>query len=213
MKNKRTTSNDGPELRNLHIPFEIRQEGEDGPVKLDGYAVKYNQRSHTMYDYWGDAFTEEFAAGAFDESLLERNQKALWNHDSGKPLGSVAAGTMDLVSDNVGLRYIIEPPSNTWGNDAIESIKRGDVDGSSFAFKALDDIWSIVEIDGEEVYKRTILKAEVREVSPTTFPAYPDSSVGTREFKCREYVKTPGAEKRQRLTLIIDTMIGGSTNG
>ena len=205
---QRTPTN---ERRNLHLPIELRQEGENESARIEGTAVEYNKHSVIMRDYWGDKFVEEFAVGAFDESLQRKDQKGLWNHDTGKPLGSVAAGTMQLFSDGVGLRYVITPPNNTWGRDALESIGRGDVDGSSFMFRALDDQWSLITIDGEEIYKRTILKAEVFEVSPTTFPAYPDSEAGTRELKCREYVGTPSAEKRKRLMLAIEieTTIGG----
>lgn len=206
MNNKRSPTR---EERNLHLPIELRAADDGESKRIEGTAVEYNKHSLVMRDYWGDKFVEEFAVGAFDESLQARNQKGLWNHDTGKPLGSVAAGTMQIFTDSTGLRYMIDPPNNTWGADAVESIGRGDVDGSSFAFRALDDMWSIIELDGEEIYKRTILKADLYEVSPTTFPAYPDSQVGTREIKCRELVVNPDAEKRQRLELEIETILGG----
>lgn len=165
--------------------IEIRAMDDPGAESrtIQGYAVKYNLNSEVMMDYWGDKFVETFAEGAFDESLRSKDQKCLWNHDTSAPLGSVRANTLQLQSDSVGLYYEDEVPDNSWGNDALESIRRGDVDGSSFAFRATDDAWAIVEIDGEEVYKRTILRAELYEVSPTTFPAYPDSEVNARSFR------------------------------
>lgn len=173
------------ELRKYQqLPVEIRATATNEESRIiSGYAVKYNMRSEIMCDYWGDQFVEEFAPGAFDEALQRGDQKCLWNHDSNYPLGAVRANTLSLTSDNDGLHYEADVPRNTWGNDALESIGRGDVDGSSFMFRALNDQWSMIDIDGDEIYKRTIIKADIYEVSPTTFPAYPDSEVNVREFK------------------------------
>lgn len=191
------------EVRNYTSKLEIRND-ESGTLKtIDGYAVKYNQESETMLDWYGDKFVEVFAEGAFDESIKTRNQKGLWNHDTSKPLGSVKSNTMTLLSDNVGLRYTLSPPNNTWGKDAVESITRGDVDGSSFAFRVLEggEMWSLIEKDGVDIYKRTIMKAEISEVSPCTFPAYPDSTTSTREFKCRNKVLNKNNLRRKKILL------------
>lgn len=204
----------GPEKRNYLVKIpEIRQmKNDDGKEysQIDGYAVMYNKRSDIMYDYWGDPWVERFAVGAFVDSLTERNQKALWNHEWSMPLGSVRAGTLGLMDGDEGLKYVIDIPNNTWGNDAAESIGRGDTDGSSFQFRASEDMWEIIKIDGEEIYQRTVLKAELYEVSPCTYPAYPDSTSEARSIKCRDHVKNIDVEKRRRLSVAIDTMIGGN---
>ena len=64
-----------------------------------------------------------------------------------------------------------------------ESVKRGDVDGSSFGFICLEDKWSKVQHEGEEMYKRSVVKAELLEVSPCTFPAYDSSQINCRSFE------------------------------
>jgi len=195
----------------MAIP-EVRQMGDEGKeyTQIEGYAVMYNKQSEIMYDYWGDGFVERFAAGAFTESLAERNQKALWNHNWSMPLGSVKAGTLGLMDGTDGLRYLIDIPNNTWGHDAAESIGRGDTDGTSFGFRALEDMWEITQIDGEDVYIRTVMKAELYEVSPCTMPAYPDSTSEARSIKCRDHVKNVDMDKRRRLSVAIKTMIGGN---
>ncbi len=48
------------------------------------------------------------------------------------------------------MNYDIDLPNNTWGNDVRESVKRGDVDGSSFGFICLEDKWSKVQHEGED---------------------------------------------------------------
>jgi|AntDeeMinimDraft_6_1070357.scaffolds.fasta_scaffold04826_3 HK97 family phage prohead protease len=186
------------EKRNRSTDIELRELEEGKNRTIGGYALKYSQRSEILTDYWGDEFVEEFAAGAFDKSLKERNQKALWNHKSELPLGSVKSGTLRFNSDSTGLNYDIDLPNNSWGDDALESIKRGDVDGSSFAFTVIDDKWSEVEIEGRTILKRTVLEAEINEVSPCTFPAYSSSEIKMRSLKDYKNEK----EKRKRLILL-----------
>lgn len=174
MKNKET--------RHLSTRIETRAK-KDGKAKgLHGYAVEYNKESKPMLDIWGDEFVEEVAPEAFAESLQERNQVALFNHNVDLILGSVKAGTLQLTSDNTGLNFDIDLPGTTAGHDCWESVNRGDIDGVSFTFRAIDDKWSEVERDGKTILKRTILKADLFEISPCTFPAYPDSQVSCRSL-------------------------------
>jgi HK97 family phage prohead protease len=201
------------EKRIYNIPItEIRQLKDDDDneySQIEGFAVMYNKNSDILKDYWGDSFVERFAIGAFKDSLAERNQKALWNHEWSKPLGSVKSGTLGLMDGSDGLRYLIDIPNNSWGHDAAESIGRGDTDGTSFGFRAIEDMWEITEIDGEDIYMRTVLRAELYEVSPCTYPAYPDSTSEARSIKCRDHIKKNDEEKRRRLSMAIETMIGG----
>lgn len=168
------------QFSNLNI--EVRAAGEGEKRTIGGFAVKYNSPT-LIVDRWGDKFLEEISSGAFDESLKERNQKALWNHDSSKPLGSVKSSTLRFNSSSEGLNYDIDIPNNSWGNDVYESVQRGDVDGSSFGFICLENKWSKVMHEGEEIYKRSIIKASLFEVSPCTFPAYESSEISCRSFE------------------------------
>lgn len=168
------------QIENLNI--EIRADEENNKRTIGGYAVKYNSPT-LIVDRWGDKFLEEISVGAFDESLNTKRQKGLWNHESSKPLGSVKSGTLRFNSDTTGLNYDIDVPNNSWGNDVFESVQRGDVDGSSFGFICLENKWSKVMHEGEEIYKRSIIKAELLEVSPCTFPAYDSSEIGCRSFE------------------------------
>lgn len=171
------------------VTIEVRKatEGEEGNT-IGGYAVKYNTPM-LIVDRWGDKYMEEIAAGCFDESLNRCKEagneiKALWNHDTSRPLGSTKTDTLRFdTADTTGLAYDIDLPNNTWGNDVKESVRRGDVDGSSFGFVCQDDRWSKVEHEGEQIYKRSIVKAELREVSPCTFPAYNSSEISCRSFE------------------------------
>lgn len=183
--------------------IEVRAISDGEKRTIGGYAVKYNTPT-LMRDRWGDEFLEEISPGAFDKALQSRNQKALWNHDTSKPLGSVSAGTLRFNSDTSGLNYDIDLPNNTWGNDAYESVQRGDVDGSSFGFRCINDVWSKIQYEGREVYKRSIVEAELFEVSPCTFPAYESSEISCRSLETfKEDIKK---HDELRKKLIIQTL-------
>ena len=55
------------------------------------------------------------------------------------------------------------------GNDALVSIRRGDVDDVSFSFVTVEDAWS--QESGESVPTRTLMKVRLLDVSPVAFPA------------------------------------------
>lgn len=190
--------------------IEVRANEDSEKRTIGGYAVKYNSPT-LIIDRWGDKFLEEVSSGAFDESLKENKQKALWNHDTSKPLGSCKSGTLRFNSNTDGLNYDIDIPNNSWGNDAFESVQRGDVDGSSFGFVCLENKWSKVMHEGEEIYKRSIMKADIYEVSPCTFPAYESSEISCRSFeKIKTEIQKPKDDLEvERLRNKILNMEGG----
>ena len=196
--------NDVKEIRKIQVnKLEVRTiEGSENSV-VGGYVNKFNQQSEIMRDYWGDEFVEVISDSAFNKTLETKSQKALWNHNTDLVLGSVSAGTLNLFTDGIGLRCEITLPNTTWGNDAYESIQRGDVDGMSFGFRCIEDMWSKTEYEGREIYKRTILEVELFEVSPCVFPAYPDSQINCRSL---ENYKKNNQEKRTQ-ELIIKTFL------
>ena len=110
------------------IQLEVRAAAEGGESRtIGGYAVKYNTPV-VITDRWGDKYLEEIAAGCFDESLSRCKEngseiKALWNHDTSRPLGSTKTDTLRFnMGDTTGLNYDIDLPNNTWGNDVRESV-------------------------------------------------------------------------------------------
>lgn len=121
-------------------------------------------------------FREKISRGAFASSL-NGDVRALWNHDTNLPLGRTKAGTLRLEEDAHGLRAEIDPPATQVGRDALVSVQRGDVDQMSFAFDVLEDEW---DQDDVGMLIRTLRKVVLYEVSPVTFPAYPQTSVAAR---------------------------------
>ena len=168
--------------------LELRQVDGQQP-RIAGYAVVFGSWSEVMVDGRGRPFRERFAAGAFDRALAAGPDiRALWNHNTDLPLGRVRNGTLQVGTDGAGLRFELAPPDTSWGRDAIESIRRGDVSGVSFAFSTKregGDAWEKPGADG--IAQRTVLDADLYEVSPVTFPAYPATSVGVRSVEVPDF--------------------------
>ena len=183
-------------------PLEIREE-DDGKRTLSGYAVKWEMKSQPMG--WFRRFKEQFKRGAFADSLTKDDQRYLWSHDISKVLGRTKNGTLRLYEDNIGLRFELDLPNTTLGNDTYESIKRGDVDGVSFGFRMKKEEWD--ESDPDNVL-RTISQADLFEISAVAFPAYPDSEVQARsESDPYQQYKQEQEQRWKRKKLLLQTYL------
>jgi len=184
------------------LRVEARAEGDAGgetPKQLVGYAAVFNTET-VIYDY----FRERISPGAF-AGAIAGDVRALWNHDTNHVLGRTKAGTLRLSEDEKGLRVEIDPPDTQLGRDLMVSVDRGDVSQMSFAFRAIREEWE--EREGE-MPLRTILEAELFEVSPVTFPAYEDTeisarSVATAALEERRQTAARAAHQRMRARLRI----------
>lgn len=141
-------------------------DGEDGGIfTVAGYAATFDD----PYDLGG--FREQIAPGAFDDSL-KGDVRAFWNHDSSVVLGRTKSGTLRLGTDKRGLTTEIDFPASVAAQR--EAVERGDVDQMSIGFRAIEDSWEELDDDTE---LRTIIRAELFEVSPVAFPANPNTDL------------------------------------
>lgn len=188
------------------MELEIREANEESETRTISGAIKYDTDSADMRDWFGDIIVEQIAQGAFDESLKNRDVVGLWSHDTSKVLGNTKSGTLRIENTKNELRFELDIPNTTVGNDAWELIKRGDVDGVSFGMKVTKDKWSTEKRDDQKIYKRTILNAELYEISPVAFPAYPANEVSARsldEFKEKEK-RAANEYKKRKLELELE---------
>ena len=144
-------------------------EGEDGQPVIVGYAAVFDEWSEDL-----GGFLERVRAGAFAKTIQEADVRALWNHDEKQVLGRTRSGTLRLEEDEQGLRYEVDPPDTQWARDAMVTIERGDVSQSSFGFEVVRDEW--LQEEGEEYATRTLVEVQLYDVSPVTFPAYPQTT-------------------------------------
>ena len=183
---------DGPEKRIQSTKIEIRTSEAEGDAKRTVIgSIKYDSESHVMKDWYGDEFVEVIAPGAFTEFMRENPTISLWCHRTDQILGNTKPGTLRLFDGQTELRFELDLPNSSWGNDAYESIQRGDVDGVSFGFnvRTNGDRWSKIQRGDKTLYKRTVLNATLPEISMTPFAAYPENEVSVRsleEFKAEE---------------------------
>lgn len=166
------------------LPLEVAlRAGEDADApKLVGHAAVFNEWTRIGEAPFGELFEEQVAPGAFRKTIREGDIRALWNHDPNIVLGRVKAGTLELREDEKGLSATIMPPDNEWGRPVLDAVKRGDVNGMSIAFQVVKDSWVMPDKQAEPgtLRKRTIREAKLFEVSPVTFPAYPQTDIGAR---------------------------------
>lgn len=155
---------------------ELRVAGEgDQPRKINGYAAVFNELSEDL-----GGFIERIKPGAFAKTLQEADVRALWNHDPNYVLGRTKPGTLRLAEDQTGLAIEIDPPMEAqWARDLMVSMIRGDVDQMSFGFRTIRDEWVTA---GEQIV-RTLLEVQLYDVSPVTFPAYPQTEVNVRGWE------------------------------
>ena len=152
---------------------DLRVSEPDKPSQIIGYPAVFNRLSEDM------GFRERILPGAFTQTLADgADVRALVNHDPSKIIGRSKSGTLILEQNKRGLKATIDPADTSAGRDIVESIRRGDVDGMSFAFKTIEDRWHTE--DEEDV--RELVQVELFDVSPVSFPAYPDTSVGLRSL-------------------------------
>lgn len=165
--------------RRTLISLEARAVSDGGAKKLRGYAAVFNRKSEILW-----YFREIIKPGAFRGAIGRSDVRALVDHDPSRIIGRAVPGragnTLTLREDEVGLYYEVEPSDTQAGRDIVVSVERGDVSGSSFAFTVKTDSWRTV--DG--VQERTVEEVdEIFDVSPVTYPAYPDSTVGLRSLE------------------------------
>ena len=151
-----------------------------------GYAAVFHRADDpgTEFELWAD-LVEWIEPGAFSR-VGEDDVRGLFNHDPRLLLGRAKAGTLRLSVDTIGLRYEIDPPDTQAGKDTLESIRRGDVDGSSFAFLPRAVRYQRLD-DKREA--RVLTDVEVFDVGPVTYPAYQATTSGVRGLGCLDDIR------------------------
>lgn len=158
----------------------IRSEEAEGKRFIEGYAIIFNQRSKLIRE-WGETFFEVIEPTAADEVLKNDNLNviATVDHDRQKMLGRTKSGTLELIKDERGLKYRIQVPNTTLGNDMAELIERGDYFESSFVFTMPEDGYRTDR--SEETPVRYISRfANMYDVAVVIDGAYANTAVALR---------------------------------
>lgn len=174
------------EIRTAALAVELR--AVDGKLgALAGYAAVFNRHSQNL-----GGFVEQVDPGAFTKSLADKVPvMARGNHDDAMLLGTTWAETLRLEVDGTGLRYEVDLPDTGAGRDFRALAERGDIRWSSFAFRTIEDDWSLTE---QGFPLRTLRAVQLVDVAPVNSPAYLDTSVGLRSLAARK--SPPGDGQR-----------------
>lgn len=170
----------GPERRAVRWD-EVRAEpGDDGAIRFAGHAAVFGSRVWIGPPKWG--FWEEISPGAFSKTIREADVRMLWNHDPSLPLARTSVpwqqpGSLRLAEDERGLVDEAIWVRTTYAADLGEAVRSGVVTQQSFAFLPVREEWQTLE-DGTDL--RTLLEVQLFDVSPVTYPAYPDTDGAVR---------------------------------
>ena len=150
--------------------------------QLVGYAAVFYRADNpgTQFEL-RPGVVERIMPGAFDDVLRsDADLVALFNHNPSALLGRRSAGTLRLSVDDIGLRYEIDIPDTQWGRDTITSAERGDLRGSSFAFRTPQD-GTRMEHAGGALVRSVVKVSPLLDVGPVTYPAYDGTAVMARD--------------------------------
>lgn len=171
------------EIRTCEVG-DLRVESRGVARVIRGHAIVFDRLSENL-----GGFREIIKPEAVDRTLNDGvDLRALVDHDSSKVLGRMTAGTLRVEKDGQGLLIEIDPPETTVSQDIVESIRRRDVTGMSFAFRSIKEEWDF-KTDPPTSF---VLDMLVREVSVVTFPAYPQTDVAMRRLEIARARMTRG---------------------
>lgn len=183
---------EGLERRALPV-VELRAvagDGEGGLPSITGHAAVFDQLSEDL-----GGFREQMSPGAFAASIGEDDIRALFNHSPDHVLGRNRSGTLTLAEDRTGLAINIIPPDTAFARDLVVLIERGDISEMSIGFRTITDEWNVE--DGEPV--RTVKAVRLFDVSPVTFPAYPQTDVAVRSLSAYQESIAPVVPWRREI--------------
>jgi HK97 family phage major capsid protein/HK97 family phage prohead protease len=169
---------DNKETRSLPLP----SNGEGRNVS--GYAANFRE-----YDM--GSFRERIEPTAF-RNLDGYDIHALYNHDYDKVLArrNKGKGTLELITDEEGLKFAFELPDTATGNEVRTLVGRGDVDQASWAFTVAQEEW--VDTRSEKPLRVIKEVGEIYDISLTPRGANPTTSVALRSLEAaKEEYKEP----------------------
>lgn len=178
------------EIRALNTVEQV----EDNVV--EGYALKFNKESRNL-----GGFVETIEPTALDGVDLS-DVRCFLDHDSSKLLGRTSSGTLELSVDEIGLRFRCVLPNTSVGCDAMELVKRGDLNQCSFGFtvKENGDSWRQA---GNMLHRSINSIGELFEISLVSIPAYDDTDV---KVASRSMEKVVNELEKRKLELELELL-------
>lgn len=182
-------------VRQIFTPSRIEVRDGDGaaggPHVIEGYAVRFGERSRCQYRDTEVEVYEVIDPGAITRELLDGCDIRLTVfHDDLRILGRSrrGEGTLTYEVDEQGVRYRCELPDTADGRMVYELVRRGDLAGSSFKFEVFYADATAVETiteqadDGHTIAEVHIKRIErVLDFTVAANPVYPTTTAEVRD--------------------------------
>lgn len=157
---------------------------EEGKLKVGGYINVTERQSEMLFSQQRNKwFKETMKKGVFQRAIDNAKEiPLLLEHDWSQKLANTNDGTLELVEDNIGLKFraIIE------NKEIYDQVEAGLINACSFGFRALHQS---IEGVNERFERRYVDEIELKEVSLVKKPAYVGSLVETRAMLEEEIKK------------------------
>lgn len=145
---------------------------------IKGTAIVFDSLSNDL-----GGFKEIIKRDAVTQDLIDKSDIVMnYNHNNQNVIlarSKNGKGTLQLFLTDNGVDFEFSAKKTAFGDELLESVRCGDLDKCSFAFKLAKGGESWVKDNGQ--YIRTITKIEsLHDVSIVTSPAYSATSVNTR---------------------------------
>jgi len=149
------------------------QKSELNKALICGYAAIYSSQSTPIKN-----FVEVFMPGAFDEALRNQTDCQInLNHEQKRHLGKVSSGQLKLEADSTGLWFELRP-TDQFGRDYFESIRRGDYTECSVSFTVEKNGAELQRTNEKDIFLRKIYAVKkLHDISVVANPAYPGTSI------------------------------------
>lgn len=159
---------------------EFRAIEDQDDYYIEGYALTFNNESKDL-----GGFFEVIEDRSINENTDISDVVALFNHKDEYILGRNTSNTLEIKKDDKGFFYRVKLDMDiSYHKDLYLSIKRGDVNKSSFAFYLPKDgsgeRWEKV---GNKYIRYITQFSKIADVSPVTNPAYDNTTSLIRLFE------------------------------
>ena len=196
--------------RIIHTPggLSIRQEPDGSPSRtITGYAILFNSKSVPFYEDEAESVYEMIAPEAITRDFLDTQDiKMTMFHDNYLLLARSVngKGTLSYNVDDKGVSFEFDAPNTVDGVKALELVRRGDIDGCSFAFSTQYRDSAYVERQSSIVGKRKETVFTVRKLTGlydftlTPDPAYPETECAVEGRDLLGFVRDDKEEETKK---------------
>ena len=209
----------GQEYRSIAISnIELRKEGENDLI-VEGYATTFEQ-PYELYNLGDYIVQEQVARNAFDGCDMS---DVIFQYDhNGRVMARTRNKTLELATDNHGLKIRAHLGGTELGRQLYEEIKGGYTDRMSFRFKVGKNRREVIEEDHKKnvtTVLRTIESiSKLYDVSAVSIPANEATDISARSaadgaiegLREQERLRAEERQKAEKLQGEIHQLLAGA---